>query len=194
MITQHFITIEPNPTTVKSAIDLLSTVIKQQKNEDLLLKVGAIQGAYAVYERTADVSILEHLIIDIILLFKDVVSPARATRVPASPDLFGEGRTDLLYMQPADSCMPTISTDTLIKNFLQTLTCSDNTRSNYLACLRKLFKDMGVSEVRQNDFPELIKKIKSTIEDHHEYNHNIRSGANGLIKYLLGQAGVQQEQ
>lgn len=57
---------------VKSALDSLSGMIRCKNAPDLLLKVGEIQGAYAFYERTKDISVLEHLIIDLVLLLDEI--------------------------------------------------------------------------------------------------------------------------
>ena len=156
---------DPTPTDVKGAIALLSELIKQRKDSDLLIKIGAIQGAYAVYERTGDVSILEHLIIDIIMLFKNVTS---------------------------QSCIPNdavISIDDLVEDFLNKLEIerdgiSSNTRKNYLASLRKIFKDMSLQVVSQNRLRELATEIDNFVKTHPEYNHNVKSAANGIVRYL----------
>lgn len=188
MSTESFIAIEHTPTDVKSAIEMLSVIIQQQNDKELLLKMGAVQGVYAVYERTGDVSILEHLIIDIIMLFKNTMSVNAEIPPLSYHDMFSERRTDLIYIQTSDTNESIVLAEELIEEFLDKLQSertgfSKNTRTTYASSLRRVIKDMDT--VPLNSFGELAHKIEESINNHPGYNHNIKSAANGFIKYLL---------
>lgn len=191
MFNESFIVMERSPSDVKEALDVLTAIVKGRGDADLLLKVGEIKGAYAVYERTNDTSILENIIIDIVLLFKKVVSPVAPVKPPkttVSP--FGEYRTDLIYYNSADTEEEKISTDELIENFLNKMAAekksfSSNTRTSYASSLRKIFKKMKINNVLKCSVPGLAREIESHIKNHPEYNHNIKSAASGIVKYML---------
>ena len=197
MFTENFIVLEPNPKDVKSALDMLNTMVRAQNDTELLLKMGEIQGAYTIYERTKDTTILEHIIIDIIKLFNNMLSPKRTTVKPSLSDIFGEKRTDLIYYQ-FENNVDKIPLEILIEKYLdgeqkKKSKFSDNTRSGYASSLRKVFKDMGITAVTSNQLRELKNMIEEHMKNHTEYNHNIKSAVNGFIKYLLDIGGILYE-
>lgn len=188
MLNENFIAIEPKPTDVKSALEMLKTMVRARSNADLLLKMGEIQGAYAIYERTGDVKILEHIIVEIIKLFNNMLSPEKTTRKTSFFDTLTEKPTDLIYYKYENS--DKISVETLIEDYLNNEQnkkerFSDNTRYNYETSLKKVFNDMGIQVVTNEQLHHLKDNIKEHMKNHPEYNHNIKSAVNGFIKYLF---------
>ena len=159
---------------------MLSESVKRRNDAELLLKMGGIRGAYAAYTQTGDVRILEHLIIDVILLLQAMMSDPVSVR-------------GLSESEAAAVNEPTVSTETLIDRFLtkqkeERATFSDNTRSSYASSLRKLFKDMQVQAIPERMLRGFVFEIDRHLNGHPEYNHNIKSAAAGLSKYILEMA------
>ena len=76
-----------------------------------------IQCAYTVYERTKNTTILEHIIIDIIKLFNNMLSPKRTAIKPSFLDIFGKKRANLIYYQ-SENNDDKISAESLIAIYL----------------------------------------------------------------------------
>ena len=190
MSSENFIVIERTPTDVQSAIDTLSDVIRRLNDSELLIKMGAIHGAYAVYTRTGDARILEHIIIDLVMLFNVVASRGFGSGQTNPFDPETHRRTDLIYFKPYNTNEEFLSTEALIEGFLQRLkeekkSFSENTRTTYSSSLRKIFKDMNITEIPRRKMRESAIEIERHLNEHPEYNHNIRSAAKGLVKYML---------
>lgn len=185
MSNNEFLPAVTHPTTVKAALVELASIVQKQNKPALLLKVGALQGSYAIYERTKDASILEQIIMDIIALFKEFF-PLFSSMSP-HPDLLH--KPDLIYAQPSNAAKASILVSSLIDDFLKALkekrpNVSENTQSCYGSSLRKIFGDMGVQAIPMDGLLDLATAIENHLKQHPEYNHNVVSAARGIIKHL----------
>lgn len=176
---ENFLTINKLPQTPKSSLDLLSDIIRSTNNAELLLKVGAIKGAYSVYERTGDVSILEQIVIDIVDLFSEVTIFTHTTdySIPM-------GKPNLIYAKTQKQDENTIPVESLIEDYLSKIK-SDSTRGCYLSSLKKLIKQMRIFEVDKSKIRELGLEILSYLESHEDFNHNVKSAGSGFAKHLI---------
>ena len=182
----------PTPKDVKDALDMLKGLIKISNDRKLLIKIGKLYGIYSAYENIGDVNILEQLVIEMALLCKSVLLPSVTTNLPSASAYAQGGCTDLIYMNNVNNDDFVKTVDGLIDDFLSTLgDCSVNTLKNYASSLRRIFKDMKNEEetiidncIQGRAYCELAAKIEECVLRHPEYNHNIKSAANNINKYL----------
>ena len=185
-------------TDVKSAIDSLSGMVRGKNDPDLLLKVGEIQGAYAVYERTKDISVLEHLIIDLVLLLEKLLT--LPTPWPSMGAGHFVGRTDLIYLESCEggnnggasreASDRAVTVDELIEDFVKGY--SLNTGKVYSAALRTVcMEGLGVFDLSVYGLRDLAVAIANFIRENPSCNHNVKSAAGGFVKYLHERAAKQ---
>ena len=184
MNNESFLTIKQvsQPKDAKEAIQLLADLIRKRNDPDLLLRVGAIQGTYAVYERTHDTALLEQVVIDTVLLMRDVT--CNVFSVPSHGiGNFTFPKNDLIYAMPA-SQPETELVENLIRAFVETKK-SEATRKIYTYALKTLcFDGLDQGEVAMNELNEFADLIENHLKRTPDYNHNVRGAANGFIKYL----------
>lgn len=170
------------PNDVKSAISLLSDLVRKTNDADLLLRVGAIQGTYAVYERTNDTTLLEQLIVDIVLLLQDMVNNSAADFYFDKESPLNRS-TDLIYTK-TDIREDTIPIEKLIAKFTITKKFESATKSIYTSALNTVCRALGITSVSISELNSLSLRIVDHVQAHPEYNRNTRSAANGFVKFL----------
>ncbi len=168
------------PEDIRSALEALEGIVKEQNNADLLVKVGAIQGTYAAYERTGEIELLEQIIVDIVVLLGRLV-PAKPFNSNPSGSLF-EGRTDLLYMQTIPDDPEYFVIEDLIEDYLKDKGCEGNTYNSYRASLRNIFRNKPAS-YQKHEFQALLNYLDE-VRENKNFNHNIRTAAGGFRIYL----------
>ena len=184
MNNESFLTIKQvsQPQDAKGAIQLLGDMVRKTNDPDLLLRAGAINGTYSVYERTHDAALLEQVLLDIVLLMRDVTG--NGFSVPSHGiGNFTFPKNDLIYA--VSTAKPeTELVEDLIKGFVGTKEKA-STRKIYTSALKTLcFDGLDQGEVAMNELNEFADRIEEQLRRHPEYNHNVRGAANGFIKYL----------
>lgn len=173
------------PVNVDDAIAMLGNIAAANKDADLILKVGEIKGIYTVYQKTGDAALLEQIIVEIATIVVKA-SPATASSVWRSPSSDPNspfyGRTDLIYAVGREPADKEIVIEDLIKECLDKKGYKDNAYANYRAGLRKIFANSPKT------FPETeiqaIVNILKEAKENPDYNHNLKSAANRMIKHI----------
>ena len=167
------------PKDIRSALEALEGIVKEQNNADLLVKVGAIQGTYAAYERTGDIELLEQIVVDIVVLTGKLVPAKPFGSNPKGPF---SGRNDLIYMQSIPDDPEYFVIEDLIEDYLKDKGCEGNTYNSYRASHRNIFKNKPAS-YQKHEFQALLNYLDEARENRN-FNHNIRSAAGGFRVYL----------
>lgn len=186
MTRSEFMTCPPviaAPTSLRDAIVWLGGEVKRRGDADLLLKLGAVQGLYRMYERTGDKGVLESLTTEVIVLVGSLVAGTTPVSEAEYLDRFTKRKTDLIYAQTLSRVAEDVTTADLINDFLSTLNNSENTRNNYRAALRRvLLKERELHHVKEG-VAELVAVLDEILCESHT-NHNINSAVRRFREYL----------
>ena len=145
------------PTDLVSAINVISNLVKNTNDSDLLIKMGEINGKITAYNLTKSNVVLESIIVDIAIIMQTYAKHNANYNVN---DLFTLGRPKVIYYNSTSD--QTIYLKELLDNYYvyltETLGKSQTVARSYKSYAKKVFVELEKEEFTKEECLAALQK------------------------------------